>query len=122
MKKSFLIFLGTFIFSMILGFGILGSTRTEGLTPPQDFTGMGNPSAVYCQELGYQFKIVTGAQGESGVCLLPEEQECDAWDFLQGECGQEYSYCAQQGLNTVVKHDGKNGLSSSYAVCVDENQ
>ena len=84
--------------------------------PQNDITGMGNPSAVYCQELGYQFKIVTDAQGERGVCTLPGEQECGSWEFLQGECGIEYGYCAQQGLDTVVKHDGKNGLTTGRAL------
>jgi len=85
-------------------------------------TGMGNPSAVYCQELGYEFKTVLDPEGERGICILLEGQECDAWDFLEGECGQDHSYCAQQGLDMVLKHDGKNGLTQSYAVCVDENQ
>ncbi|MGB2963497.1 MAG: C1 family peptidase, partial [Anaerolineales bacterium] len=87
-----------------------------------DITGMGNPSAVYCQELGFEFKIVQESSGERGICILPEAQECDAWDFLEGICGQSQNYCAQQDLDTVVKHDGKNGFSQSYAVCVDENQ
>jgi len=122
MKKATLVLAIFIILSISTGCSVPVSSGEESTSPPQDFTGMGNPSAVYCQELGYQFKIVTDAQGERGVCTLPGEQECGSWEFLQGECGIEHGYCAQQGLDTVVKHDGKNGLTQSYAVCVDENQ
>ncbi|GEM_PF-3003729 len=86
------------------------------------FTGMGNPAAVYCQDLGYVFKSESTSQGDYGICSLPEGMECNAWEFLQGKCGREYSYCAQSGLDTIIKSDGKHGLTRSYAVCVDQNQ
>jgi len=130
MKKILLFSLGGLLLlslAWVLSGGMVDFISPES-SPDQtseeegDFTGMSNPSAVYCQELGYEFNIVQEARGERGVCLLPENQECDAWDFLGGECGQEHSYCAQQGLETIVKQSGKNGLTQSYAVCVDENQ
>ncbi len=31
------------------------------------------------------------------VCVFPDGNECEEWDFLSGRCGQEYSFCAQQG-------------------------
>ena len=93
------------------------SLQTELL--PQPLAGMGNPSAVYCQELGFEYQVVEGEAGQHALCLLPGEKTCDDWAFLQGECGQEYNYCAQQGLETVVKSDGKNSLSPVYAACVD---
>jgi len=42
---------------------------------------------------------------------------CGAWEFLQGECGQEYSYCAENGYETITKTDGQNSFSRDYAVC-----
>jgi len=31
------------------------------------------------------------------VCVFPDGNECEEWDFLSGRCGQDYSFCAQQG-------------------------
>ena len=56
--------------------------------------------------------------GKEGICTLPDGQVCDAWEFLQGKCGQSYSYCAQQGYEIITLSDGKDSLSPEYAVCV----
>ena len=31
------------------------------------------------------------------VCVFPDGTECEECEFLSGRCGQEHSYCAQQG-------------------------
>ena len=119
MPKRYL-FVGILLISFqFLGAGKIGSTFESDISR-DNLTGMGNPAAVYCQELGYQFKTIVDNKGEYGVCIFPEGQECDAWEFLQGDCGQDHSYCAHHGLVLVVKKDGNKGLTRSYAVCVDE--
>ncbi|GAG31953.1 unnamed protein product, partial [marine sediment metagenome] len=80
--------------------------------------GMANPAAVYCRELGYQYRIVGTDEGQSGICTFPGGSECDEWQFLQGKCGQTYSYCARQGYDSITKTDGKNSFSREYSVCV----
>lgn len=82
--------------------------------------GTSNPAAVYCAELGYEYKMVETPLGQKGVCVFPDGSECDAWDFLQGKCGQEYSYCAECGYGTITVNDGKDPFSKEYAVCVDK--
>ena len=79
-----------------------------------------NPAAVYCVDLGYDYQIVEEAGGQVGYCVLPDGSTCDDWDFLEGTCGQEHNYCAQQGYDTVTRSDGKNPFSRQYAVCIDE--
>ena len=79
--------------------------------------GMANPAAVYCHELGYDYKIVETDRGQEGICILPDK-ECDGWRFLEGKCGQEYSYCARQGYDLIIKTDGMNPFTREYAVCV----
>jgi C1A family cysteine protease len=81
---------------------------------------MSNPAAIYCRELGYDYQLMEGKEGQSGQCVLPDTV-CDGWDFLNGKCGQEYNVCAQQGLKTVVRADGKNVYSQEYALCVSED-
>ena len=84
------------------------------------WAGMPNPAAVYCSELGYQGKTITQDDGgQYSVCVFPDGNSCDAWQFLEGKCGEEYSYCAQNGYGQIIKTDGKNSFSGTYSVCVD---
>jgi C1A family cysteine protease len=93
------------------------SSGCDGSTP-----GMANPAAVYCSELGYEYRVVDGTEGQRGVCVFPEGSECDEWGFLAGECGQAYSYCARQGYDSITKTDGKNPFSPEYSVCVHDQE
>ena len=81
---------------------------------------MGNPAAVYCEEMGFEFGMGKDTDGEQGICELPDGETCNAWAFLQGECGADHSYCARQGLKIKTNQDGKNPFSKKYAVCVTE--
>ena len=78
---------------------------------------LGNPAAVYCKEMGYEYRIEDD-NGQKGFCALPDGLVCDAWEFLQGKCGQSYSYCAQQGYEISTLSDGQDPFSPEYAVCV----
>jgi len=80
--------------------------------------GMANPAAVYCRELGYEYEIVDAAKGQYGVCVLPDNSRCNDWGFLEGKCGQSYSYCARQGYGSITRTDGRNPFSRTYSVCV----
>ena len=99
------------------GTSLINSGRPSPTSP--GVVGMSNPAAIYCQELGYQYKIDKEDQGDRGVCILPNDQVCDEWAFLQGECGQAYNYCAREGMLTAVMTDGEKPLSPSYASCLD---
>jgi C1A family cysteine protease/putative hemolysin len=87
-----------------------------------DDPGMANPAAVYCHELGYEYKTVDAQGGQHGTCVFPDGSECEEWAFLEGACGQSYSYCARHGYDVVTKTDGKNPISSEYGVCVQGQQ
>ena len=78
---------------------------------------IGNPAAVHCRDMGYKYETIDD-DGHRGICTLPDGGVCDAWEFLQGKCGQSYSYCAQQGYEIKTVSDGKNPFSPEYAVCV----
>lgn len=89
----------------------------DGNTP-----GMANPAAIYCAQLGYEYRIVDRTDGQHGVCVFPDGSECDEWGFLAGKCGQGYSYCARQGYGLTTKTDGKNPFSTEYSVCVRDQE
>ncbi len=80
-----------------------------------------NPAASYCSLLGYQSGMQDTPQGQLSICTLPGGLVCDAWQFLRGKCGQEFSWCALNGyeIQTVIESDGN--YSQEYAVCVDSN-
>jgi putative hemolysin/PKD repeat protein len=83
-----------------------------------------DPSAVYCDALGYEYVIVSTAEGECGYCKLPDGQLVDSWKFLQGEEGQECSYCALKGYEMKTVYDGELAnkfLTGKCAVCVLED-
>lgn len=71
--------------------------------------GLANPASVYCQGLGYEEETRENELGQYGVCTFPDSSECDTWDFLAGRCGQEYSYCVQQGFELMATEDGNIG-------------
>ena len=78
---------------------------------------IGNPAAVYCRDMGYEYRTISSPQGQTGICQLPNGKTCDQWDFLAGKCGTNYSFCAKHGYNLKTLNDGKNPFSREYAVC-----
>ncbi|MCS7130397.1 MAG: DUF333 domain-containing protein [Archaeoglobaceae archaeon] len=52
--------------------------------------GVSNPAAVYCLEMGYRYKVENTPQGQVGICVFPDQTECDEWAFFRGECGQKW--------------------------------
>lgn len=60
-----------------------------------------NPAAAYCNALGFEFKISKDSKGnEKGECILPDASRLDAWKFMRGEVGEEYSYCSKVNMQT----------------------
>lgn len=46
-----------------------------------------NPASVYCEAQGYRLEIRSAKDGsQSGVCIFPDDSECDEWAFYRGEC------------------------------------
>ncbi|MCK5020628.1 MAG: DUF333 domain-containing protein [Candidatus Peribacteraceae bacterium] len=85
----------------------------------EENAGMANPAAYYCEYLGYEYIMEKTESGESGICVLEENvTECDSWDFFEGKCGMEFSYCTKHGYNIETETDGKNPYSPEYAVCI----
>jgi len=83
-----------------------------------------NPAAVYCQALGYNYSVESTAEGERGLCQLPDGETVDAWEFLQGKVAQECSYCHKMGYEIRTVEDSEKCLpflTEECAVCVLED-
>ena len=79
-----------------------------------------NPAATYCKDLGYTYNTRNTKAGDVGVCIFPNGERCQAWDFLTGTCGEKHSFCARQGMKQETRSDGNNPYSEVYAVCTDK--
>ncbi|MBN2147639.1 MAG: DUF333 domain-containing protein [Anaerolineales bacterium] len=98
------------ILSLALVFYLVGCSTDEAQTEePADLPALANPASVYCQGLGYTEETRENDAGQYGVCIFPDGSECDSWEFLAGKCGQENSYCAQQGY-TLQTGEGNIGV------------
>lgn len=85
---------------------------------------MVDPSAAYCTALGYDFIVESTAEGERGLCQLPNGETVDAWQFLQGEVAPEFSYCPREGYELKVVYDEQvcsRFMTDCCAVCVLED-
>lgn len=116
MKKT-IIFVILLLFSLVLVSSGTDLLDQEESSCSGDQPGVANPAAVYCTELGYDYEILEEENGQKGVCNFNSRQSCDAWEFLQGKCGQKYSYCSKIRYNLEVRDDGKNPFTKEYAVC-----
>ncbi len=84
-------------------------------------SGMANPAAVYCKDLGYQYTIKSAPEGDYGICHLPDGSEVDEWKFLAGEVGKEYNYCGQKGYEMKIVESTRDSMcpyGNKCAVCV----
>ncbi len=81
-------------------------------------SGMSNPAAVYCNELGYKYVVKETGDGQRGFCQFPDGSAVDGWKFFTGEEGQEYGYCEKQGYETKTVSGEQCQYSSKCAVCV----
>jgi putative hemolysin len=96
MRKIFYFFI--FLF---LPLGVFAIGPMDSIAPPP------NPSAAYCEGLGYEFAIQETPEGQLGICRVAEGVDVPAWSFLRGEDAQEYSYCAKAGYEMKLIDDPK---------------
>ncbi|AVO36526.1 putative hemolysin [Pukyongiella litopenaei] len=53
--------------------------------PPQ--TGLANPAASFCVEQGGRHEIRDTTDGQTGICILPDGREVDAWAYFREQTG-----------------------------------
>jgi len=78
---------------------LISANPTESNEADENIVGMANPSAVYCDGLGYPQEPVERNGGMDADCIFPDGSRCGAWDLLSGRCGHEFTYCELQGGN-----------------------
>ncbi|MBD3260575.1 MAG: DUF333 domain-containing protein, partial [Candidatus Altiarchaeales archaeon] len=87
----------------------------------KEINWMQNPAAKYCEDLGYDYVIVSTPQGELGLCRFNEADNATDLDFLTGKAKTQYSYCARKGFETKTIQNQSichHPFTSECAVCV----
>ena len=80
--------------------------------------GEPDPAAVYCEGLGYKYKIMEdGMKNQYGVCVFPDKNECREWSFFKGKCGNNYSFCETNGGEISTITDQNCPYSHECANC-----
>jgi putative hemolysin len=97
---------------LIMGMFVLaacGDATSEAISGQEgeQNPGLANPASVYCEQLGYKLELRTTGEGSQGVCVFPDESECEEWDFLSGRCGQVFSHCHKKGYK-LISEEGSN--------------
>ncbi|MFY2825815.1 DUF333 domain-containing protein [Ruegeria sp. MALMAid1280] len=64
-----------------VGFAVL--TACQPITPPELAPQLANPAATFCVESGMRYEIRDGDNGQTGVCILPDGREVDAWKYFR---------------------------------------
>ena len=73
-------------YAMVLLVCAVFITGCGGATPTPA-AGIPNPASAYCEQEGYRLEIRTSADGsQRGVCVFPDNSECDEWAFFRQEC------------------------------------
>lgn len=112
-------FIGITLISIVATTFFITACSSQPQTSSSNPVKIGNPAAIYCQQMGYTYQTLPdGEGGESGICVMPDMTECAAWDFLSGQCGAQFSYCAQNGYETLTLAQG-GVYAPQHAVCVD---
>lgn len=70
------------------GIPVSGPIQAGGVQEaPEPAAGTGaqmpNPAAVFCEANGGRHEIREGADGQFGICILPDGREVDAWDYYR---------------------------------------
>ncbi len=59
---------------------------TSAQSPAQQQASLANPASVNCVHIGGTLQIVQTAEGQTGICKLPNGHQCEEWALLRGEC------------------------------------
>ena len=81
-------------------------------------TGMRNPAAAYCVDLGYEYEIKKMPEGEYGVCKFPDGSEAEEWKFFVGQEKREYNFCTKSGYGTKTVSDQRCLYNAKCTLCV----
>ena len=104
MKKDFIII----VISLFILLFLISCTKEESKA------GIANPASTYCIEQGGKLEIRENAEGQYGMCILPDGTECEEWKYFRKECQKNGNIGPCREENTQCCTGYGNNLS-----CID---
>jgi len=91
---------------------LMGCTQTTETGNTQ----IANPAAVYCEEQGYDYQIITNPDGsQSGICVFTDGSECDGQLYYTGECMPQNTTAIQTTNVTISALDILNNVNNALS-------
>ncbi len=67
----------------LTGMGLTTLAACDAPNTQDASTQLANPAATFCVESGHKYEIRDGEDGQTGVCILSDGREVDAWDYFR---------------------------------------
>lgn len=81
MKKKMILLCMAFLALLLAS---CAKSAEQPATPSQ--VEVANPASEYCVQQGGKLEMRENAEGQYGVCILPNGGECEEWAFFRKEC------------------------------------
>ena len=89
-KKNLTIWLILVVLLVFIGVTLIIVLINHSNKTDNSKSQIADPSAVYCKEQGYQYKIKTSVNGgQYGVCVFNNGRECDSWKYYDHTCSPD---------------------------------
>ncbi len=62
------------------------SNETEGANGGEEENRVANPASTHCEQKGGRVDIMSGGDGQFGVCIFNDGSRCEEWRYFRGEC------------------------------------
>ncbi|WP_170331718.1 putative hemolysin [Ruegeria arenilitoris] len=69
--------------TLLAAIGLTTLAACEEAPTSDSNTQLANPAATFCVESGAKYEIRDGDEGQTGVCILPDGREVDAWEYFR---------------------------------------
>lgn len=87
----------------------------------QDGSGIANPAAVYCGQVGGTTVIKKDATGaEYGMCTFPDGSSCEEWALYRGQCAPTIPVSTQAGSTPVVTYSSSSTTPTTLSGIGDD--
>ena len=91
-------------------------------------TKLPDQASIYCQKRGFSPEVRVDSTGkEYKVCVFPDGNECDQFEFLREKCGREYKNVTKEqlvkkGLDSIKEDLRKGNCKDGCALNVGEKK
>jgi putative hemolysin len=99
--------------------GTIGVCTENNCEDPK--VNLANPAAVKCLEDGFVYEVRDSEDGQFGVCIDEENNECDGWDYFRGECelGDVEIFVEEEGEEVVLEELAEEVVDESEEEVVE---